>query len=117
MAANPPILLQGSATGGVAAGSTVMEEDGGANGDGGGGGGGCRDALLGRANVQARERAATTSQHSSSNFLAEKKGSLSKFNAITCLTITSKWSASLIEIFLLLNKYPTLCGLKTAGAS
>ncbi len=35
------------------------EEDWGANGDGGSGGsGGCRDAILGRANVRARERAA-----------------------------------------------------------
>jgi hypothetical protein len=34
------------------------EEDRGANGDSGGGGGGCRDAILGRANVRAKERAA-----------------------------------------------------------
>ena len=34
------------------------EADEGANEDGGGGGGGCRDAILGRANVRARERAA-----------------------------------------------------------
>jgi hypothetical protein len=40
----------------VAAGSTGAEENGGANGDGGGGG--CRDAILGRANVRARERVA-----------------------------------------------------------
>jgi hypothetical protein len=41
-------------------GSTGVEEDGGANGDrgGGGGGGGCCDAILGRANIRARERAA-----------------------------------------------------------
>jgi hypothetical protein len=60
MAADPPILHQGSATGSVAAGSTGAEENRGANGDGGGSGsgGGCRDAILGRANVRARERAA-----------------------------------------------------------
>ncbi len=40
------------------AGSTGAEEDRGENGDGGGGGGGCRDAILGRANVLARGRAA-----------------------------------------------------------
>jgi hypothetical protein len=34
------------------------EENGGANGDSGGGGGGCHNAVLGRANVLARERAA-----------------------------------------------------------
>jgi hypothetical protein len=70
MAFNPPIYHQGSAMGGVAAGSTGMEEDGGANGDGGGGGssgggssgGGCRDAILGRANVRARERVAETTR-------------------------------------------------------
>ncbi len=58
MATNPPILRQGSAMGGLAAGSTGAEEDRGANGDGGGSGGGCRDAILGRANIRARERAA-----------------------------------------------------------
>jgi hypothetical protein len=58
MATDPPILRQGSAMGGVAAGSTGAEEDGGGNGDGGGGGSGCRDAILGRANVRARERVA-----------------------------------------------------------
>jgi hypothetical protein len=41
----------------MAAGSTGAEENGGANGDGGGGGSGCRNAILGRANVRARERA------------------------------------------------------------
>jgi hypothetical protein len=56
MATNPPILRQGSATGGLEAGSTGAEEDRGENGDGGGDSGGCRDAILGRANVRARER-------------------------------------------------------------
>jgi hypothetical protein len=58
MATDPPISHQGRANGGLAAGSTGAEEDRGANGDGGGGGGGCRDAILGRVNVRARERAA-----------------------------------------------------------
>ncbi len=42
--------------GGVAAGSMGAEEDRGGNGDGGGGGG-CRNAILGRTNIRARERA------------------------------------------------------------
>jgi hypothetical protein len=60
MAADPPMSRQDSATGGVAAGSTGAEEDRGANRDSSGSGnsGGCRDAILGRANVWARERAA-----------------------------------------------------------
>ena len=62
MATDPPILRQGSARGGVAAGSTGAEEDGGGNGDGGGGGSGCRDAILGRANVRAREREARNNE-------------------------------------------------------
>jgi hypothetical protein len=57
MATNLPILPQGSATGGVAAGSTEAEEDRGENEDGGGGSGSCKDAILGRVNVRARERA------------------------------------------------------------
>jgi hypothetical protein len=59
IAADPPILHQSSATGGVAAGSMGAEENGGGNRDCsvGGSGGGCRDAILGRANVRAKERA------------------------------------------------------------
>ncbi len=78
----------------------------------------------------------TYSQRSSSNFLAEKKRFLnkkfyatrreplksyqiilSKLNAITCLTITSKWSVAIMEIFLSLKKCPALCKLKSLGAS
>jgi hypothetical protein len=78
--------------------------------------------------------APTTSQRSSSNFLAGKKDSstkismcrkqltsyqiiLSKLNAITRLTTTSKWSIALMEIFLSLDKYLTLCRPKSLGPS
>jgi hypothetical protein len=53
-----------------------------------------------------------------SSYLAGKKRFLlSKLNAITHLTITSKWSISMMEIFLSLDKYPALCKLKLLGAS
>ncbi len=53
-----------------------------------------------------------------SSYLAGKKRFLlSKLNAITCLTITSKWSGAMMEIFLSLEKYPALCELKSLGAS
>ncbi len=53
-----------------------------------------------------------------SSYLGEKKRFLlSKLNAITCLTITSKWSVAMMEIFLSLKKYPALCELKSLGAS
>jgi hypothetical protein len=42
---------------------------------------------------------------------------LSKLNAITCLTITSKWSVAMMEIFLSLDKYLALCKLKLLRAS
>jgi hypothetical protein len=50
-------------------------------------------------------------------FGGKKRFLLSKLNAITCLTITLKWSIAMMEIFLLLNKYPALCKLKLLGAS
>jgi hypothetical protein len=50
-------------------------------------------------------------------FGGKKKVPLSKLNAITCLTITSKWSVAMMEIFLSLDKYPALCELKLLGAS
>ncbi len=46
-----------------------------------------------------------------------KKVPLSKLNAVTRLTITSKWSITMMEIFLSLDKYPALCELKLLGAS
>jgi hypothetical protein len=42
---------------------------------------------------------------------------LSKLNAITCLTITLKSSAALIEMFSSLNKYIMLCKPKLLGPS
>ncbi len=53
-----------------------------------------------------------------SSYLARiKRFILSKLNAITHLTITSKWSVAMMEILLLLDKYPALCELKLLGAS
>ncbi len=42
---------------------------------------------------------------------------LSKLNAITCLTITSKLSVVMMEMFSSLDKYPTLCKPKLLGPS
>jgi hypothetical protein len=50
-------------------------------------------------------------------FGGEKKFLLSKLNTITHLTITSKWSIAMMEIFLSLDYYPALCKLKLLGAS
>ncbi len=53
-----------------------------------------------------------------SSYLAGKKRFLlSKLNTITRLTITSKWSVAMMEIFLPPDKYPALCELKLLGAS
>jgi hypothetical protein len=53
-----------------------------------------------------------------SSYLAGKKRFLlSKLNAITRRTITSKWSVAMMEIFLSLDKYPALCKQKLLGAS
>ncbi len=50
----------------------------------------------------------TTSQRSFPAIWREKRFLLSKLNAITCLTITSKWSITMMEIFLSLDKYLSL---------
>ncbi len=42
---------------------------------------------------------------------------LFKLNAITCLTITSKLSVAVMEMFSLLDKYPMLCEPKSLGLS
>ncbi len=59
----------------------------------------------------------TASLCKSTDIWQEKKIPLSKLNAITRLTITSKWSVAMMEIFLSLDKYPALCKLKLLGAS
>jgi hypothetical protein len=50
-------------------------------------------------------------------FGGKKRFLLSKLNAITCLTITSKWSVAMMAVSLSLNKYPALCKPKSLGAS
>ncbi len=60
----------------------------------------------------------TTSQHAFPAIWQEKKGSSSPLSiSITRLTITSKWSIAMMEIFLSLDKYPALCKPKSLGDS
>ncbi len=76
----------------------------------------CRNMHIARESIVSNTYL-TTSQCSSSNLLVGKKVPLFKLNAISFLTITSKWSIAMMEMFSLLGKYSTLCKPKSPGPS